>query len=318
MRECETIIVGGGPAGSSFARELLSHGRECLVLEKRPMPRPKLCAGWITPKVVRDLEIGPGEYPHGMVKLKRLRLRFGRSRRWALTVRAEQYSVRRIEFDAWLLARSKAEVVAHAVRRVRRESGAFVLDGEFRCRHLVGAGGTACPVRRALFPERNGRLVVTREVEFAGAGRPECTLWFPFAGPSGYAWYVPKAGAVNIGFGGLAGQVPNCGFGALWRQFAALIRAEGCIEGRLPEPKGHPYYLGDRRGQLAREGAYLVGDAAGLATWDLAEGIGPAVESGILGARDLLGLDTYSAARITRHSLPWPARLMRKLLAMAP
>ena len=55
MRYVETIIVGGGPGGSSSAWELQRHGRECLVLERKPMPRLKLCAGWVTPKVLADL-----------------------------------------------------------------------------------------------------------------------------------------------------------------------------------------------------------------------------------------------------------------------
>ena len=61
MRDIETVIVGGGPAGSTCAAELLRHGRQCLVLERRPMPRSKLCAGWITPKVLADLGIPLGE-----------------------------------------------------------------------------------------------------------------------------------------------------------------------------------------------------------------------------------------------------------------
>ena len=57
MREVETIIVGGGPAGSSCAWRLHRAGRECLVLDRKAMPRLKLCAGWITPKVLSDLEL---------------------------------------------------------------------------------------------------------------------------------------------------------------------------------------------------------------------------------------------------------------------
>src|SRR5262245_52329925 len=60
MREVDTLVVGGGPAGSSCARELVRHGRECLVLERKAVPRVKLCAGWVTPKVLADLEVRPG------------------------------------------------------------------------------------------------------------------------------------------------------------------------------------------------------------------------------------------------------------------
>ena len=40
------------------------------------------------------------------------------------------------------------------------------------------------------------------------------------------------------------------------------------------------YLLRDPRITVKDRGAYLIGDAAGLATEDLGEGIGPAVESG--------------------------------------
>src|SRR5437868_2860880 len=98
MRHVETIIVGGGPGGSSCAWELRRQGRECLVLERKPLPRLKLCAGWVTPKVLSDLAIDAADYPHGMVKLESLRVFYGKRHRFARTVPCVQYSIRRIEF----------------------------------------------------------------------------------------------------------------------------------------------------------------------------------------------------------------------------
>ena len=57
MIEVETIVVGAGPAGSTCAWELRRRGREVLVLDAAKFPRTKLCAGWLTPKVLRDLEL---------------------------------------------------------------------------------------------------------------------------------------------------------------------------------------------------------------------------------------------------------------------
>ena len=39
----------------------------------------------------------------------------------------------------------------HAVRDIRYEGGAYTVDDRFRAPFLVGAGGTSCPVYRALF-----------------------------------------------------------------------------------------------------------------------------------------------------------------------
>src|SRR4051812_6159968 len=114
MRHVETIVVGGGPAGSTCTRHLLQHDRAVLVLDKAPFPRLKLCAGWITAKVMRDLDFTANDYPHPILKLDIrthfLGLPFGLN--WFPTP-GPDFSVRRVEFDAWLLARSRAEVVEH-------------------------------------------------------------------------------------------------------------------------------------------------------------------------------------------------------------
>jgi len=319
MRHVETIIVGGGPGGSSCAWELRRQGRECLVLERKALPRLKLCAGWVTPKVLTDLAIDPAGYPHGMVKLDTLKVFYGRGHRRTRTVPSVQYSIRRIEFDAWLLRRSGAEVVQHTVHQVVPDGAGYTIDGAFQCRFLVGAGGTNCPVKKALFEPDEGDLVVTQEVEYETAVRnPACTLWFPYAEPWGYAWYVPKANAINIGFGGRRSRLEDWDRQRLWQDFLVLLEKEGCIREPPPEPKGYSYYVGKRRRQAKKGNAYLIGDAAGLATVDLAEGIGPAVESGLLAARDILGQARYSPRSITRYSLPFLARLFRKAVSWVP
>jgi menaquinone-9 beta-reductase len=104
----------------------------------------------------------------------------------------------------------------------------------------------------------------------------------------------------------------------LWQDFLTLLQKEGCISDSPPEPKGYSYYVGKRRKQAKKGTAYLIGDAAGLATEDLAEGIGPAVESGLLAARDILGLGQYSPRSVTRFSLPFLARLFRGMASRLP
>jgi flavin-dependent dehydrogenase len=319
LRSVDTIVVGGGPAGSSAARELVRAGRSCLVLDRKPMPRLKLCGGWITQKVLADLDFQPADYPHGIIPLARIRFYVGRRRRWSCEVPTGQYSIRRIEFDAWLMERSGAELVEHTVRSIERDNGDFVIDGSFRTRHLIGAGGTNCPVKKAFFAPDQGELIVAQEVEFETTPRhPVCTLWFPYAGAFGYAWYVPKAGAVNVGFGGLRKHNESWDKQQLWRDFVRLLHDTGCIDQEPPPPKGYSYYIGHRRKTVRCERAYIVGDAAGLATMDLAEGIGPAIESGQLAARDILGQATYSTKSITRHSLPWSFRLLRNAVGWIP
>ena len=150
MKTTEVLIVGGGPAGSSCAKRLREHGVDCLLLDRHDFPRTKLCAGWITPEVISDLKLEVSEYPHRFLTFETLIVHFfGLSFR----LRATQHSIRRFEFDHWLLQRSGVEVIRHQVKKIERVYGDYVIDGEFSSKYLVGAGGTHCPVYRSLFSE---------------------------------------------------------------------------------------------------------------------------------------------------------------------
>ena len=126
MRQADAIVVGGGPAGSTCAWKLRHAGLDVIVLDKAAFPRLKLCAGWVTPKVLRDLELAPEDYPHGLLTFETLRLHWGLL---SISHAARQHSIRRTEFDAFLLERSGAEVFEHAVRDIRYEGGAYTVDG---------------------------------------------------------------------------------------------------------------------------------------------------------------------------------------------
>lgn len=314
MIRTDVIIVGGGPAGSSCAWQLGRRGIDCLILDKAAFPRTKLCAGWITPQVVSDLKIDIATYPHRFLTFAVTRAHlFGLD----LRVRSPQHSIRRFEFDDWLLKRSGARVVTQAVKRIARRSGRYDIDGRFQCDYLVGAGGTVCPVYRSLFREIDPRArwlqVAALEQELPYRWRDgDCHLWFFEKGLPGYSWYVPKQdGYLNLGVGGMVQRLRRAG-GTLqqhWGYLAARLRRDGLIDKNLAlAPQGHSYYLRDGARITRRDNAFLIGDAAGLATRDLGEGIGPAVRSGILAANAIADGTPYSLDTVSRYSLS--ARLL--------
>ena len=210
MRDVDVLIIGGGPAGSSCAWALRTgHGRESLILDKAEFPRLKLCAGWITPLVVRQLQLDTATYPHRFVKFDTIHAEyFGRKGVRRVALKTTQHSIRRTEFDNWLLQRSGADVINHQVKEIRREGEHFIVDDQFRANHLVGAGGTHCPVFRTFFKDINPRSkeyqIGALEEEFEyNYEDPKCHLWFGENGLVGYSWYVPKGnGWVNVGIGG--------------------------------------------------------------------------------------------------------------------
>src|SRR6516225_5156494 len=65
MEECDVLIVGGGPAGSSCAWKLAGSGLDVLVLDRKSFPRDKPCAGWITPALIESLQLDLDDYRRG-------------------------------------------------------------------------------------------------------------------------------------------------------------------------------------------------------------------------------------------------------------
>jgi len=304
----DVVIVGGGPAGSTAAWKLKQAGAEVLVLDKERFPRLKLCAGWITPDVVRDLAIEVADYPHRFLTFEHLHAHVK-----ALHVRLPcvQHSIRRYEFDAWLLERSGAPVEQHTVRSIRREpGGAYLIDDAFRCRYLIGAGGTRCPVYRTLFRAANPRAselqTVTLEHELPYDWREgECHLWFFDGGLPGYSWYVPKAdGWLNVGVGGMAERIKRGGADIKhhWAAFTRMLDRK-LARGAQYDPAGYSYYLRGNVDTVRIDDAFLTGDAAGLATRDMCEGIGPAVRSGLRAAQAILAGTEYGLDDVTGASL---------------
>jgi len=324
MRHVETIIIGGGPAGSACARRLVQRGKEALILDKARFPRLKLCAGWITAKAMADLEFTSADYPHSILKLDIRTHFFGLpfAFNWFPTPGAN-YSIRRVEFDDWLLRRSGAEVIEHEAKTIRRDDDRYVIDDAFSCTYLVGAGGSMCPVRRALFADGRvkSRQIVTLEKEFAYPSRDDtCHLYFFRRGLVGYALIVPKGnGFVNLGLGGKAKYIKKSGskIQSHFRGFLDDLVRDQRIDAETADSlqeTGHPYYLFSYKGDVKRDNCFLIGDSAGLASVDLGEGIGPAVESGLMAADEILGVGIYQKDKISTFSF---SGIVRRFMARA-
>jgi flavin-dependent dehydrogenase len=308
VRHTDVLIIGGGPAGAACAWRLLQRGVDCLILDQQPFPRAKPCAGWITPQVMRDLDVIPGEYPGGLTTFAALAISI---RGFRFRLPGRQHAIRRWEFDHWLLRRAGVPVLLHRVDRVARVQGAYVVDGAFAGNYLVGAGGTHCPVYRGLFregsPRDPGSLIVTLEQEFSYPHDDRtCRLWFLENGLPGYAWYVPKAGGiVNVGIGGKAHSLRARGdrLKRHWRLLVDKLDRLGLVRGHTFRPRGYVYHTRQTQPEVRRDNALIAGDAVGLATLDMGEGIGPAIRSGLLAAEAILNDSDYDLGAIPRVSL---------------
>jgi flavin-dependent dehydrogenase len=307
MREVEVAIIGGGPAGSTCAWKLRQAGADVVILDRQSFPRTKLCAGWITPKVVVDLEFDVAAYPHSFMTFEHIDAHWWKTH---MEIPCVQHSIRRWEFDKYLLERSGAPFYEHYAKHITAHDNGYVIDDQFRCRYLVGAGGTKCPVYREFFRDLNPRAkllqTVTYEHEFPYDWTDgNCHLWFFGDGLPGYSWYVPKQnGHLNVGIGGMADKLKRRGgdIKIYWQHFIEKLGEAAMVKDIEYRPSGYSYYLRGKMDVVRNENAFIIGDAAGLATRDLCEGIGPAVESGLLAAASIVNGSDYSVANVTRYS----------------
>lgn len=283
-----------------------------LVIDRKRFPRVKLCAGWVSVPIWDALEIAPASYPHGLWAWDRCHVHFGGR---SFTIAARGYFIRRVELDHFLLRESGAEIAEAGVKTIKRGGGDWVINGRFRAPYLVGAGGTHCPVARALFDAKPMRPVGAQELEFqadpdqvaatrmGNDGEPELLLHRDLRG---YSWNIPKTDWLNVGCGTSDAKQVRGAWGAAKAFFAERGHVPGGARAELERAKGHSYYLFHPRHLDAceHEGALLVGDALGLAQPLTAEGILPAVVSGRLAGEAIAAGDPSRYRReLTSHPL---------------
>ncbi len=309
MIDADVIIVGAGPAGTTAAWKLVQAGKRVIILDKYSFPRTKLCAGWITPKTVKDLELDFSSYTGSVQKEKRLHFYI---KGLHIPLPTIQYSIRRFELDNFLLERSGAEFIRHKVENIEFDGEKYFIDGKFSSKFLIGAGGTNCPVYHKIFKEINPRTledeITTMEEEFKYDWKdPECRLWFMENGLTGYSWYVPKGnGYLNVGIGGTLSGIKKEGktIKYHWEKFTDKLEKLGLVTNYQFKPNGHNYYLRRKVNLIKKGNAFIIGDAIGLATLDMGEGIGPSVMSALLAVKSILNGEEYSITSIPKYSIP--------------
>ncbi len=313
MEQYDVIIVGGGPAGSTLARALERQHKRILIIDKQAFPRDKTCAGWVTPAVLASLDIRPADYGQDHILQPISRFRIGMMGQPAVENDHHgvvSYGIRRCEFDAYLLDRTRCDKQLNTpVKSIERMGDQWLINGQWQAPLLVGAGGHFCPVAQKLGegPGSHETVVAAKEVEFemtpeqasrcmARGDTPE--LWF-CRDLKGYAWVFRKGNYLNIGLG----REDNHKLSDHLQRFVDDMKASGRIPADLPGRfKGHAYLLyAHAERPLADDGVLLVGDAAGLAYTQSGEGIRPAIESALLAARVIGEAEDYSVRSLQRY-----------------
>ncbi|GEM_PF-6618166 len=267
----KVVIIGGGPAGLSTGITLVLLKPEwkdrITILEKYRYPRHKPCGGMITPEGVKLLEKLKFKYKEG-IPYDTVTLRF-RDREITVKGRESGIIVKREKFDHNLAQhaldmgieiRDNCEVLSIIEKEEHWEvdTRCGKLEGEI----IVGADGIR-GITRKILPLK-GKIVplLVVRTDSAEDGNPTFTF-FHNKGQRGYHWTIPSVETTSKGYFYFQGR-PQKNF------------MEGAAE-HLYSPL-NPHW---------KKGLILVGERIGVDPL-LGEGIAPAIEMGMLAAREII------------------------------
>ena len=312
--EYDVAIVGAGPAGSTLARLLGAAGRRVALIDGQRTGSGKVCGGLLAPDAQKALARFDLTLPKSVLvdpqifSVKTIDAEAGLVRYYSrFYINAD-----RKKFDRWLLSLvpDTVDVLSTRCRAVERDgNGGFLLtlaSGEpLRAKTVVGADGAGGIVRRTFYPEwMDIRRYVSIQQWFRADDTvsPFYSCIFDPATSESCSWSIHKDGYFIYG-GSFAPKRCRAMFeeqkrrveGKYGFRFSEPLRTEACMVCR-------PRHLRDF--VTGKDGAYLVGEAAGFISPSSFEGISSAILSGkALSEALLAGGDVAGRYRRTTRGL---------------
>ncbi len=301
---CDVLVVGAGPAGCAAAIRLARGGRSVTVADRHPFPRDKVCGDVLMPdalRVLADFGLCNSLQRRGRSSAA-VGILYGAGREFELA--GEFLGVPRRVLDTAMLEAAQtagarvvtarlaalgfggggvvARGVSHVSRPVSIRAATVILatGADTSLPHAAGVGAPGPPnafgARRYLASDHDlDRLIVSYE----GRMLP------------GYAWVFPVGpGLYNVGCGVFAGPrgsaKPN-----LRQVFDGFVNGSPVVQrllrrGAFVSPlHGAPLRCGLNAPRVTDgRGVFAAGEAIGTTLPLLGEGIGKAMESGLLAA----------------------------------
>jgi geranylgeranyl diphosphate/geranylgeranyl-bacteriochlorophyllide a reductase len=308
MESYDVIIVGGGPAGATAARDLAASGRSVLLLDRAGRIKP--CGGAIPPRLIRDFDIPD----HLLVaRATSARMISPSSKQVDMPVgNGFVGMVDRSNFDEWLRERAAG---AGAIRRTGRferierdehdraivcySHGRSEAMSRVSARYIIGADGARSVVAKQMLPGADKMACVYAYHEViespcqgaSGFDGDRCDVYYQgHVSPDFYGWVFPHGDQTSVGVGSA-----NKGFG-LRASVNALRLATGLDRCTTVRGEGAPIPLKPLARWDNGKDTLVIGDAAGVVAPASGEGIYYAMASGAMAAKAVdLCLATGSA-----------------------
>lgn len=196
-RVVDVLVVGGGPGGASAARYCATAGFDTLLLERKKLPRDKVCSGMLMGEWATGLAEGEfGPLPEEVLSTPKVLsghkihvagappVSFPMRTPIAWRKHLDGWMVRQaVSHGAELWEGSRVLEVSEEGARYRLKVARSGEECSVAARFIVGAEGAASPTRKAFFPDLKVRYSKPLREIYRGALALD---------PDYYHWFFPR------------------------------------------------------------------------------------------------------------------------------
>ena len=277
----DVVVIGAGPAGSMAAKEIASKGFSVLLIDmKKEIGKPVQCAEAITEYALENVDLTPTR-EWIKQKVKGVKILLPENHHFYSTMPG--LSIDRHLFDQWIANMATdagSELELHTIMKdiqgKERQWEVKTSKGTFKSKIIIGADGAPSKTARLLGLLKKREYIKAlqykfnkNDIEFPVSDWLCMTMDEKFNG--GYGWVFPRENEYNVGIGGPNGNIQLLNDYCKSLHFN-IDKKKKFNAGLIPQ-----YFQFTSR---VKNGAVIVGDAAGMTNPVTGGGIHPALYSG--------------------------------------
>jgi len=288
MFDC--LIIGAGPAGASAAYHLGKSGKSVVVIEKFSLPRQKTCGGGVSPAIAEVFDFDFAPVIENQITTVKYTWKMGDPVTADIGQVKPMWVVNRATFDHFLMqqaqkkgAQLKDNTEVTGIKFNGSHWEVSTNQGSFIARYLIAADGATGPCVKWLgLAARPSVLGATLEVPSSVPKNLANTAYFEFGLlKNGYIWNFPKSDGYTISGGFFRGGKGKSE--ELKKQLYDFAKQFG-LNSANGSYREYSLNLWSESQPLHTNNALIAGEAAGILDPLTAEGIRPAIFTGMKAA----------------------------------